>query len=241
MLSLCPQDCVSLSPTFVEPVSIQVYSHTARTMRDDFEFYAGLLPGEFIRISKMPIDHISLQPSLAQAFSAFNIAFRPPDTERKRFDSFQWPSASGSSLLLAPKIRVVYTRHPITGEVATHTHPFPHLPKFTISGAHPALLTLQATKFRIYHLCNPPDILTELFVMRSTYTVHRSFRKDWSAYWREDAAGPAVSTKASGVKRKALENANICHTERPRKYYESQPTIVHCPDESFGGRMNSFP
>ncbi|KIY69612.1 hypothetical protein CYLTODRAFT_223873 [Cylindrobasidium torrendii FP15055 ss-10] len=234
MPPLCPQDCVSLSPTFVDPVSIEVYSHTARTMRDDFEFYAGLLPGEFTRISKMPIYHISLQPSLALAFSSFEIAFKAPDMvlkavydlyvsnsqcrleDRTRFDSVEWPSISGSSLLLDEEIRIVYTKHPVTGEVTTHTHPFPHLPKFTISAAHPALLTLQATKFRLYNQCNPLDMLTQMFLMRSTYTPHPSFYKDWSAYWREDPAGSSASTAVSSMKRKALGNANIYH-KRPRK------------------------
>lgn len=158
--------------------------------------------------------------------------------ERKRFDSvrnrfrtnppgltsiqFEWPKAFSCSLLLDPQIRTVYTKHPATGEVATHTHPFPHLPKFTVSAAHPALLTLQGTKFRISHFCSDrhrdTDILRKLIIMRSTYTIHPSFTKDWSAYWiEEDVGAPA---EIASVKHKTLANANVAIS----RGHKSHPT-----------------
>ncbi|KIY62884.1 hypothetical protein CYLTODRAFT_162081 [Cylindrobasidium torrendii FP15055 ss-10] len=166
MSLLYPQHCISLSSEFVEPSMTDVYSDAHYTLKSDFEFYAGTLPGEFVRISERLINKMLLQPSIARLLMMSNGTFQPPDPVlqtsldlytanslcklklRKRFDSFQWPAAFGYSLLVDDRIKTIYTKHPLTGQVAVHKHPFPQLPLFNIVGkAHPALLAHQSLRF----------------------------------------------------------------------------------------------
>ncbi|KIY60588.1 hypothetical protein CYLTODRAFT_427821, partial [Cylindrobasidium torrendii FP15055 ss-10] len=196
----------------------------------DFEFYAGTLPGEFVRISEKPINKMLLQPSIARLLNNSTGTFQPPDEVlqtsldlytknsqcklklRQRFDSFQWPAASGCSLLVEDSIRTIYTKHPLTGEVEVHKHPFPQLPLFNIVGeAHPALLAHQSLRFRIHNYdYTPGDILNKILDMRSDNAVHPGFRRDWSWYWAKDGK----ASVSAGVKRKALGDANVNHKGR---------------------------
>ncbi|KIY69608.1 hypothetical protein CYLTODRAFT_452479 [Cylindrobasidium torrendii FP15055 ss-10] len=168
-----------------------------------------------------------LQPSIARLLIDSTGTFQPPDEVlqtsldlytansqcklklRKRFDSFQWPAASGCSLLIEDIFRTIYTKHPLTGEVAVHKHPFPQLPLFNIVGeAHPALLVHQSLRFRVHHYDSTPgDLLTKLNFMRIDNTVHPGFRRDWSWYWAKDRK----ASSSAGVKRKALGDANVHH------------------------------
>ncbi|KIY60584.1 hypothetical protein CYLTODRAFT_427823, partial [Cylindrobasidium torrendii FP15055 ss-10] len=229
---LYPQHCVSLSPEFVEPSLTDVYSNFHFMLKSEFEFYAGTLPGEFVRISETPINKMLLQPSIARLLIDSTGTFQPPDEVlqtsldlytansqcklklRKCFDSFQWPAAFGCSLLVEDSIRTIYTRHPLTGEVAVHKHPFPQLPLFNIIGeAHPALLAHQSLRFRIHHHTRTPgDILRKIVVMRVMNGMHSGFCKDWSWYWAKDGK----ASVSAGVKRKGLGDANVNH-KRCRK------------------------
>lgn len=129
---------------------------------------------------------------------------------------FKWPSTAEYTLLMDQDIKTIYTKHPLTGEITTHTRPFPHLPQFSVDTAHPALLTLQATKFRLFHHYspNPHDTLMALILMRSEHRVHPGFFKDWSSYWKKD--GPCTGAGAAkdpshgaGKKRKAIEDSSL--------------------------------
>lgn len=121
------------------------------------------------------------------------------------------------------RIKTIYTKHPFTGEVAVHKHPFPQLPLFAIVDAHPALLVLQSFRFRLHHsTCEPGDILRMIIMLRFKHGVHPGFRKDWSWYWSK-VGKPDGAT--AGVKRKALGDTNA-DNKRTRTSY-SDAKVVH--------------
>ncbi|KIY62874.1 hypothetical protein CYLTODRAFT_426571 [Cylindrobasidium torrendii FP15055 ss-10] len=245
MSLLYPQHCVSLSPEFVEPSMTDVYSNRHYMLKSEFEFYAGTLPGEFVRISEKPTNKMLLQPSIACLLIDSTGTFQPPDEVlqtsldlytansqcklkfRKRFDSFQWPAASGCSLLVEDSIKTIYTKHPLTGEVEVHKHPFPQLPLFNIVGkAHPALLAHQSLRFRIHNYDRTPgDILNKIKYMRLDNAIHPGFRRDWSWYWAKKGKASA----SAGVKRKALGDANVDQKRRCKS--SSKDKLVHTREE----------
>lgn len=128
---------------------------------------------------------------------------------------------------MAREIKTIYTKHPLTGEVAIHTHPFPQLPLFTIADAHPALLVLQSHRFRLHHHTSKPgDILNMIINLRAKHGVHPAFRKDWSRYWTNDGKPGATA----GVKRKALGDANV--DNKRARTSSSDVKVVHNAEKS---------
>lgn len=141
---------------------------------------------------------------------------------------------------LSHSIDTLYTKHPITGEITTHTRPFPNLPQFSVTVAHPALLTLQATSFAdcIARYECPASLRKLLEIMAKP--LHPTFVIDRFLYWRKDiaASGPVSCTagtkdtvsRDADVKRKrtCLSSKNERPLRRARKI-PSSPSQDHSP------------
>ncbi|KIY63987.1 hypothetical protein CYLTODRAFT_493491 [Cylindrobasidium torrendii FP15055 ss-10] len=166
MNEVYPEDCISLSRDFVQPLHRSIFPNPSGPVMKRYCTATGLFPGEIERLLESPFGTMSLQPSIWRAIDLGNIAFMPPDYvmrslielydynyahslhNRRRVDipnpSALVYAALGSSWLEGAPI---FTRHPRTCVVTTHLPPYTTLPYFSLRTIHPSLLAVRARLF----------------------------------------------------------------------------------------------
>ncbi|KIY64913.1 hypothetical protein CYLTODRAFT_424806 [Cylindrobasidium torrendii FP15055 ss-10] len=175
---------VSLSDTFSsDVVQVQVAPPDGGCIRA-LESYGGLHQHELRKFRLSPLNNLQVQPGMAQLFQPVRIAFIPaeetlrkilelykmnrfcPIPERQRFDEVPHLQTSTYMLGVTPYFkRDLFTRHPLTGKVTRHRHPYTALPKFTLP-IHPCIAVLTASY--LVGLCSdaPPVSETLLAIVR---------------------------------------------------------------------------
>ncbi|KIY64910.1 hypothetical protein CYLTODRAFT_456782 [Cylindrobasidium torrendii FP15055 ss-10] len=175
---------LSLSDTFSsELVQIPVVYQEGTCVRS-LESYGGLHQHEFRKIRRSALNTLKVQPGLAQLFRPVHIAFIPAEetlsnilelyrtnqrcavSERKRFDEVPHLKTSTYTLGIVSHFkRDLFTRHPLTGKITRHRHPYTALPKFTLP-IHPCIAV--STASYLISLCSdaPPISQNLLAIVR---------------------------------------------------------------------------
>ncbi|KIY65619.1 hypothetical protein CYLTODRAFT_456145 [Cylindrobasidium torrendii FP15055 ss-10] len=175
---------VSFSDGFYEPATIKALGKGAGCAI--LECFGGLTREEFEPFRETAYNQLKVQPSVAECWDLF-VAFVPSEdtvaaifkafkangkchlSERTPFTQISLPTHSTYSFIISPEAKKdVFTRHPITGVVRRHQHPYTDLPNFTLS-AHPCIMAEVGRRTFRWRLA--PPILTKYFL----YTTVRCF------------------------------------------------------------------
>ncbi|KIY64909.1 hypothetical protein CYLTODRAFT_456781 [Cylindrobasidium torrendii FP15055 ss-10] len=154
---------LSLSDTFSSNVVQVPVAYQEGICIRALESYGGLHQHEFRKLRKSPLNILKVQPGVAKLFQPMRMAFIPaedtlsnilklyrtnqlcPILERKRFDKVPRLQTSTYTLGVASNFKDdLFTRHPLTGKVTRHRHPYTGLPKFTLP-IHPCIAVTTAS------------------------------------------------------------------------------------------------
>ncbi|KIY68521.1 hypothetical protein CYLTODRAFT_421553 [Cylindrobasidium torrendii FP15055 ss-10] len=153
---------ISLSEDFTsDTVNVALYAREGWDV-DDLERFCGLYQHGFRTYMKSPLNVMKVQPGMARFFRSTFLAFVPAEetlcdifelhlanfhcdvSERQRFDEIPHLQTTTYSLGVKSCFQHnLFTRHPLTGKIIRHRHPYTTLPKFTLP-VHPCIAALRA-------------------------------------------------------------------------------------------------
>ncbi|KIY61917.1 hypothetical protein CYLTODRAFT_494981 [Cylindrobasidium torrendii FP15055 ss-10] len=165
MPAIYTEDCISFSP-FFPSASAEKIVHPGHILAfRSHEGAAGMKIGEMFEKMDQPINllHLTSKP-VAQAFALSALAFRPPPNtiallqdlyrhnancsmaDRRRFDETpELRQDCEYALRILPRFQKdIFLKHPVTGKVTIHQHPYGDLPRFRLLTAHPSLVSVAA-------------------------------------------------------------------------------------------------
>ncbi|KIY65536.1 hypothetical protein CYLTODRAFT_492234 [Cylindrobasidium torrendii FP15055 ss-10] len=168
MTVIYTEDCISLSPLFASTLSAKKLVDPGQNrIICTLEGATGLNIGEMITKMDQPINllHLASKP-VVQAFALSLLAFRPPPhtiallqelyehnarcpmSERRRFDEVpELRQDCEYTLQMFPGFQKdIFLKHPETGAITTHQHPYSDLPCFRLLTAHPTLVSVPAAR-----------------------------------------------------------------------------------------------
>ncbi|KIY62035.1 hypothetical protein CYLTODRAFT_427217 [Cylindrobasidium torrendii FP15055 ss-10] len=156
------EDCVSLNGIFGEAIEHAIYSDSSCYYLRRHEPAVGMQPGELSTYMDHPANRLKLQPDVAPHFSSLKICLVPEDAAIRQLcqvyskNQGRFPAnrvvlkptvSDGAKCVLKPNAEFttsIYLRHPVTGLVTLHRHPYPAFPTINVRSADTALLTLHA-------------------------------------------------------------------------------------------------
>ncbi|KIY65617.1 hypothetical protein CYLTODRAFT_445244 [Cylindrobasidium torrendii FP15055 ss-10] len=238
---------VSFSDGFYEPATIKALRKGAG--RAILECFGGLTRDEFEPFRETAYNQLKVQPSVAECWDLF-VAFVPSEdtvaaihkafkangkcrlSERTPFTQIPLPALTTYTLIISPKAsQDVFTRHPVTGVVRRHHHPYTDLPKFTLS-AHPCIMAEAGRRTLAWRLS--PPILTKYFL----YTTVRCFCHKLP-FWTKPpktlcvpsphASSTHFTSDSATRKRKQDVCGDARNSPRPRKMARRQCQGAHSP------------
>ncbi|KIY68523.1 hypothetical protein CYLTODRAFT_421555 [Cylindrobasidium torrendii FP15055 ss-10] len=182
---------ISLSEDFTsDVVNVALYD------KEDFvvgnlERFGGLYEHGFRKYFKSPLNIMKVQPGMARFFRPSYLAFVPAEetlrdifelykanfhcdmSERRRFDEVPHLQTSTYSIGVDPCFQKdLFTRHPLTGKIIRHRHPYTTLPKFTLP-VHPCIAALRAGSLISFSPDASP-ISKTLFAIAKYHALFRS-------------------------------------------------------------------
>ncbi|KIY63993.1 hypothetical protein CYLTODRAFT_425639 [Cylindrobasidium torrendii FP15055 ss-10] len=218
-----PEDCISLSREFVQPQSRALFKYLDIQVLRAYSTSAGLVLGEIEQLLKAPFGTMSLQPSMWTAVDSGSFAFMPPDHvqhllvaayeynskrdyhQRRRLDEFP-PPTSLKYTAHARSLRrgvPIFTKNPRTGVVTTHLSPYTDLPTFSVTSAHPSLMTVKAILYvNVAHAQTMHPLIERLFYL-SSHIDPVFAPPPWQP---NPCSTPSPIPEASSDKRKAVDD-----------------------------------
>ncbi|KIY64914.1 hypothetical protein CYLTODRAFT_424807 [Cylindrobasidium torrendii FP15055 ss-10] len=233
----------SLSDTFsTDDIQVSVVYSQGPTVQD-LESFGGLHRHEFFRkLQRSQLNTLKVQPDVANLFGRAAVAFIPaertlvdilefykmnhicPISERKRFDEVPHLQTSTYTLGVDPYFkRDLFTRHPLTGKVTRHRHPYTALPKFTLP-IHPCIAV--ATAIFLIDLCSdaPPISDTLLAIGR----LH-AFNSFWARIPKYSSAKSVTSTSST---RSSSSSNSSQSSVSSRSHCSTQSSHTSCSSPS---------
>ncbi|KIY68926.1 hypothetical protein CYLTODRAFT_489346 [Cylindrobasidium torrendii FP15055 ss-10] len=230
-----PED-ISLDGTFRGGVILPFF-HSQNTMIRKLEYCGGLEPNTIAQNAICRENVIAVRPSVEMSIKMGTLVFLPdsatldriltttnhnlscPPSERIGLRDIPEFSDCSYTLLLRPSFKtILHLRHPKTGRITTHRHPYPALPQFTLP-SNPwvaALGAYQKVAIRSYSLDLP--ILHRIGRLTRHATLPDYFREvsppvncpslTNSSSSEESSAESSVSGSTSSRKRKREEDAS---------------------------------
>ncbi|KIY63184.1 hypothetical protein CYLTODRAFT_458351 [Cylindrobasidium torrendii FP15055 ss-10] len=159
------EDCISLTGVFHEPIGYPIYTDHNLLMPHAHAF--GMDAKELMLALFNQGNYIYLQPEVYELLQGDDHAFIPPDDyaqdlgdlyeedEPQLEDRARVKIKSGALeyrfIYSEPSIArsPIFLRHPITGIVTKHEHPYPAFPRIKFRSADPAILTSKAASKEI--------------------------------------------------------------------------------------------
>ncbi|KIY64558.1 hypothetical protein CYLTODRAFT_493030 [Cylindrobasidium torrendii FP15055 ss-10] len=164
------EDCISTSLHFGATDEYRIIQEDEFRAIRTYGTASGMGQGEFKDcVMKNPMNQLHLQPTTYDLFDAYDLAFRPtsstfailselymanarlPPSQRRRFDNV--PGFQGAPHILEIRNNFqedIFLKHPITGEVTIHQHPYSNLPLFYPRTAHPVATSHNAFNFLLH-------------------------------------------------------------------------------------------
>ncbi|KIY64776.1 hypothetical protein CYLTODRAFT_456898 [Cylindrobasidium torrendii FP15055 ss-10] len=166
MNTLHLEDQVSFNCYFDQTKAQMLHSSGTTIPLISHQVVSGLKPGELMKRKNDAWNNLNLQRNLASFFGSHTMAFRPSDTVLKNILSVYQHNTACS--LLEDRIRLdetpalrfpvdcslevdrsdhtapIFTKHPRTGEITRHLHPYATLPRFKLPSTDPGLLGIAA-------------------------------------------------------------------------------------------------
>ncbi|KIY67971.1 hypothetical protein CYLTODRAFT_453934 [Cylindrobasidium torrendii FP15055 ss-10] len=143
-----------------------------------------------------------------------------PISERKRFDEVPHLQTSTYTLGVDPYFKKdLFTRHPLTGKVTRHRHPYTALPKFTLP-IHPCIAV--TTAIYLINLCSdaPPISDTLLAIKR----LH-AFNSFWARIPRYPPPKYTFTTSTASL----LSSSNSGRSSTPSSRSTRPSRLRHLP------------
>ncbi|KIY63979.1 hypothetical protein CYLTODRAFT_425621 [Cylindrobasidium torrendii FP15055 ss-10] len=177
MLTPYTEDCISLTGVFEEPFGHPIYTEHMETALRMHALATGMSDEEAIDALFKPGNYLYLQPDFGHELSRKEYAFIPPDrciqlltkTYRQnqrhpQKDRTRAETESGTleySLIdLSSSTCPIFLRHPATGIVTKHVHPYPAFPSIRLRSADPSFIAIK-TAPRLSLLGIASDVLQE--------------------------------------------------------------------------------
>ncbi|KIY64918.1 hypothetical protein CYLTODRAFT_424811 [Cylindrobasidium torrendii FP15055 ss-10] len=228
----------SLSDTFSSdtvPVPV-VYSEGSV---QDLESSGGLRQHEFFRkLQRSQLNTLKVQPDVANLFGRAAVAFIPaertlvdifelykknhicPISERKRFDEVPHLQTSTYTLAVDPYFkRDLFSRHPLTGNVTRHRHPYTALPKFTLP-IHPCIAATTASYF--VDLCSDAPPISDTLLAIERFHAFNSF---WARIPKYSSAKSVTSTSST----RSSSSSNSSRSSTPSSRSTRPWRLCHSP------------
>ncbi|KIY64678.1 hypothetical protein CYLTODRAFT_457000 [Cylindrobasidium torrendii FP15055 ss-10] len=157
------EDCLSTLPHFGAGQPCSLILKTDVILYRGHESASGMAPGELPASLKQPINTLHVQSGVAEHILSNTLSFRPSESALEILyqlfqDNLQKPlemrQRYNEVLALNSVSHVVrpvrsfkgdlFLRHPVTGNVTMHQHPYTDLPHFRLRTAHPVMTSLHA-------------------------------------------------------------------------------------------------
>ncbi|KIY65541.1 hypothetical protein CYLTODRAFT_424259 [Cylindrobasidium torrendii FP15055 ss-10] len=167
MSMLYTEACISFSLSFPNASAEHLVEPNDLLDFRSHEGAAGMNIGEMLETMDQPINLLHLTSELViEAFAFSDLAFRPapnaiallqelyehnvkrPISERRRFDEVpELQQNCEYTLQILPELqRDIFLKHPVTGAVTIHQHPYGDMPRFRLLTAHPSLVSVASAR-----------------------------------------------------------------------------------------------
>ncbi|KIY62034.1 hypothetical protein CYLTODRAFT_427216 [Cylindrobasidium torrendii FP15055 ss-10] len=174
-----------------------------------------------------PGNYLYMQRDFGLQTSRKNYAFIPPDSciqsltktyiqnqrhpHKDRTRAKTEASALEYSLIvLSPSQRPIFLRHPVTGVITKHVHPYPAFPSIRLRSADSSFIALRTTP-RLTLLGRAPDVIQEFS------TAHRHFLFNPPLGWYTSSERPLSPAPKPPITRVTLSDTDCSTSSRLAK------------------------